>query len=136
MRLLFQLLACLGLLLALATSSPALAQPPPEDRPELALQQSASSAALVVPLVYGPADLVALIKPPRYDYRQAHKVERAYHRHQRYYRWVHKRQARQIGRANRRRESGHRANLPVDPGRCHCGRCGSCVKMANRQRRR
>lgn len=64
-------------------------------------------------------------KPPKYDYRQARKVERAYKRHRLYYRKLNQKDIRKIRQTNlqkarvyerdQKREDLHRKDVVVNP---------------------
>lgn len=86
----------LSVLLCLAGGATAAAQPPPLEPPRhFAVAPTLSTETLSVGL--------DATQPPRYDYRQARKVERAYNRHRRQFRRQFRRRSADTRRASYRK---------------------------------
>ena len=86
-----------GLLIAQPSGRSALAQPLPTQPTHYALGTNAQQVMLAYALS-GPSLYSSTREqtPPRYNYRQARKVERSYHRHRRQYHRVNRRNSRQL----------------------------------------
>lgn len=102
----------LSLLLTLLGSGPAFAQGPPPRLPARAYLYVTSDTPILRPeplVASTPQQLAPTLKPaepgpPGYDYRQARKVERAFHRHRRYYRRINRSSTRQMRRESQKRQ--------------------------------
>lgn len=102
----------LSLLLTLLGSGPAVAQGPLPRLPARAYLYVTTDTHLLTSEPLGattPQQLLAALeqaepRPPGYDYRKARQVERAFHRHRRYYRRINRRSTRAMRRESQKRQ--------------------------------